>query len=98
MTFWDILKKTVNKIENATFPYKTSLSEDVNVKTNRMGVQNGHTKNGVLPATTLFFRKFFSQFKNLFILCGWSFIWGLVFPVSILESIFDILLLTYLFL
>ena len=39
------------KIENASFPYKTVLSED-NVKTNRMRLQNGPiTKNGVLPVT-----------------------------------------------
>ena len=45
------------KIKKASFPYKTAISES-DVKTNRM-VQNGPiTKNGVLPVTTLFFRKF----------------------------------------
>ena len=44
------------KIENATFPYKTALSE-ASVKTKKdCAVQNGLiTKNGVLPVTTLFF-------------------------------------------
>ena len=46
------------KIDNITFPYKTSLSE-ANIKTNRMGVQNWPiTKNGVLPVTTFLFQKF----------------------------------------
>ena len=46
------------RVENATFPYKTALSE-ANVETNRMGVQDGPIpKNGVLPVTTLVFRKF----------------------------------------
>ena len=40
------------KIENASFPYKTTLSE-ANVKTNRMASTNGPiTKNGVLLVTT----------------------------------------------
>ena len=89
------------RIENVTFPYKTVLPE-ANVKTNRMGLQNGPiVKNGVLPVTTLVFRK-----KNLslrisykeLIWCtnhpnvhihtfrkGLSFIWGSLFPVSILN-------------
>ena len=69
----------------------------------RCSVQNGHvTKNGVWPATTLFFLKILFQFKNLFqrvIWCNndpnahirtfckcWSFIWGCFFTVSILKS------------
>ena len=41
------------KIENASFPYETAISE-ANVKTNRMVSTNGPiTKNGVLPVTTL---------------------------------------------
>ena len=44
-----------SKIENALYPYKTTLSE-ANVMTNRMQVQTEPiTKNGVLPVTTLFF-------------------------------------------
>ena len=46
------------KIENTTFLCKTALSE-ANVRTNRMGVQNGlFTKKGDLPVTTLFLWKF----------------------------------------
>ena len=51
------------KIENASFPYKTAISE-ANVKTNRMDleVQNGPIpKNIVLPVTNLFFEKFVSD-------------------------------------
>ena len=46
------------KIENASFPYKTAISES-NVKANRVvNVQNGPiTKARVLPVTTIFFRK-----------------------------------------
>ena len=59
------------------------------------------TKNGVLPVTALFFWKFYFSlrtFFKVFILCPnytnvhihtfhkrWSFIWGCVFPVSILK-------------
>ena len=43
------------KIENASFPNKTAISE-ANLKTNTIMVQNGPiTKTGVLPVTTLFF-------------------------------------------
>ena len=48
------------KIENASFPYKTAISE-ASVKTNRMV----DTKNGVSPVTTFFFLKILFQFKNL---------------------------------
>ena len=51
------------KIENVTFSYETALSE-ANVKTNRMGVQNGLIKkNGVLSVTTLSFLKFCFSLK-----------------------------------
>ena len=45
-----------NKIENATFPNKTVLSEG-NAKTKRIGgFQDGPiTKNRILPVTTSFF-------------------------------------------
>ena len=52
-----------SKIENASFPYKTSISE-ATVKTNRM-VSTKWTKNEVLPVTTLIFLKILFQFKNL---------------------------------
>ena len=43
------------KIENASFPYKTTISE-ANVKTNRMvSTKWTYHKNGVLPVTTLSF-------------------------------------------
>ena len=42
-------------IENASFPYKTAISE-ANVKTNRMVTTNGPiTKSGILSVTNLFF-------------------------------------------
>ena len=54
------------KIENASFPYKTAISE-ANVKTNRMVSQNGPvTKNGVLPVTTLFFLRFCFSFRAFY--------------------------------
>ena len=46
------------KIENAIFPYKTSLSE-VNVKTNRMwSTKEPYHKERSLVIAPLFFRKF----------------------------------------
>ena len=48
------------KIENTSFPFKTTLPE-ANVKTNRMKIdlQNQSiTRSGVLPVTALFFWKF----------------------------------------
>ena len=42
------------KIENATFPYKTALSE-ANVKTSRMGNTKWTYRKEVLPVTILFF-------------------------------------------
>ena len=46
------------KIENATLPYKTALSE-ANIKKIEWRVQNGAiTRNGVFSVTTLFFWKF----------------------------------------
>ena len=94
------------KIENASFPYKTAMSE-ANIKT-KWWLQNGPIKkNGVLPVTTLFFWKFcFSlrtSYKTL-ISCTnnpnthirtfckrWSFIWRYFFPVSILKCLLFIL-------
>ena len=80
------------KIENASFSYKPAISEP----------RNGPiTTNGVLPVTTLFFRKLcFSlrtSYKEL-IWCTndpnahirtckrWSFIWRWFFPMSILNT------------
>ena len=54
------------KIDDASFSYKTAISE-ANVKaTNKEWcVENGPiTKNGVLPITALFFLKILFQFKN----------------------------------
>ena len=49
------------KIENTIFPYKTALSE-VNVKINRIGLQNSRvTKNKVYY---FIFSKILFQFKN----------------------------------
>ena len=43
------------KIEKASFPYKTAISE-ANVKTNRMATTKwAYTENGVSLVTTLFF-------------------------------------------
>ena len=42
------------KIENASFPYKTAISDEAYVKTTRM-VSGPITKNGVLLVTTLLF-------------------------------------------
>ena len=41
------------KIEKASFPYKTAISE-ANVKTNRMVTTKCAYPKGVLPVTTLF--------------------------------------------
>ena len=46
------------KIENASFPYKTAMSETNFKRQIEWGAQNGPvTKNGVLSVTTFFFRK-----------------------------------------
>ena len=83
------------KIENKRFSYKTGWK-------NLRGVQNGPTvKNGVLPLTTLYFRKFkFSirtSYKYLLSCINYSnshiynflkclsFIWGCVFRYRILN-------------
>ena len=50
------------KIENASCPYKTSISE-ASVKTNRMMSTEGFLQ--ILPVTTLFFLRNLFQFKNL---------------------------------
>ena len=53
------------KIENASLPLETVLSE-ANVKTIEWRLQNGPvTKSGVLPVTTLFFWKFVSVLEPL---------------------------------
>ena len=56
------------RIENASFPYKTAISE-ANVETNRMVTTkwNGEwifAKNRVLPVTTLVFWKFYSSLRT----------------------------------
>ena len=44
-------------MESASFPYKTAYLKQM-LREIEWGLQNGHiTKNGVLPLTTLFFRK-----------------------------------------
>ena len=86
---------------NATFPYKTALSE-ANIKTNRVGSNGSITKNEVLPETTLFFQKFCFSLRNSYkelIWCTydlnvhihtfekrWSFVWVCFFPVNILKT------------
>ena len=52
------------KIENATFPYKTALSE-ANVKTNRMGDTKWICMKERSFATILFFEKFVSFYESL---------------------------------
>ena len=43
------------KIENASFPYETAISE-ANVKANKMvTIKSANKKNGLLPVATLFF-------------------------------------------
>ena len=91
------------KIENASFPYKTVISE-ANVKTNKMVTKNGPIrKKEVLPVTTLFFWKFCFSLRTSYkeLICctnnpnahictfckRWRFIWGCFFPVSILKDI-----------
>ena len=51
------------KIENATFPYKTALSE-ANVKTNRMGDTKWICMKERSFATILFFEKFVSFYES----------------------------------
>ena len=53
------------KIESASFPYKTAVSE-ANVKTNRMVTTKGFIKkNRVLPVITLFFWKFLKSWFDV---------------------------------
>ena len=99
---WDFLVES-NKIESASFPYGSDISE-ANVKTIEWRVQNGSTtKNRVFPGTTLFFWKFcfslrtspneltwFTNEPNVHIPTFykcWSFIWRCFFPVSILKTV-----------
>ena len=54
----------ITKIENATFPYKTALSE-ANVKNNKWEIQNRPiTKNWVLTVATSFFRKYYFSLRT----------------------------------
>ena len=54
-----------NKIENASFPYKTSISED-NVKTNRMVTTKwSYHKERSFSSNYFIFWKNLFQFKNL---------------------------------
>ena len=89
------------KIENASFPYKTAISE-TNVKTNRMVTTRWtYHKERSLPVTTLFSWKFCLFMNHLwctnslnahiptFCKC-WSFIWRCFFPVSILNGVASI--------
>ena len=91
------------KIEPASFPYGTAISE-ANFKTNRLvstKCTKPITKNGVLPATTLFFWIFCFRlripYKELICYTNGpnihtdtfrkcrSFTWGCFFPVSTLK-------------
>ena len=89
------------KIENASFPYKTALSE-VNVKKNRIKSTKWTCRSFASNYFIFFFWKFcFSlrtSYKELFwctndpnvnvhTFCKrWDFIWGWFFPVSILKE------------
>ena len=54
------------KIENASFPYKTAISE-TNVKTNRMlTTKSTYHKKRSFASNYFFFFKILFQFKNLF--------------------------------
>ena len=51
------------KAENATFPYKTDLSE-ANLKTNRMGSTKWtYDKEWILPLNFIFFEDFFFNLR-----------------------------------
>ena len=53
------------RIENATFPYNTAQSANPMLRQIEWGVRDGLiTKNGVLPVTNLFFRKFCSSLRT----------------------------------
>ena len=66
------------KIENASFPYKTAISE-ANVKINRMLVLNGPiTKNGVLPGILFFWGSY--SYKVL--------IWCMSIPNAYIRNFF----------
>ena len=91
------------KIGNASFPSKTALLEANIIRQIECGVQNEPiTKNGVLPVTTLFFRKFCYNLRNSYkeliwftnqpsvyihtFREHWSFIWGCFLSVCILKK------------
>ena len=91
------------KIEKASFPYKTAMSE-VNVKTNRMVTTKWtYHKERSLPVITLFSWRFCVSLRTSYkeLICctnnpnahictfckRWSFIWRSFFPVGILKDI-----------
>ena len=87
------------KIENASFPYKTAVSE-ASIKTNKILSTNWtYKKQGAFASSYLFFWKFCFSLRTFYkelICCTknpnvhictfckcWSFIWRCFFPVSI---------------
>ena len=90
--------------ENASFPYKTAMSE-ANVQTNRI-VSTKWTFYGFFPGGTLFFWKFCFSLRTFYKELIWctndpnvhictfckscSFIWRCFFPVSVLKSVWKI--------
>ena len=74
------------EIDNATFPYKTALSE-ANVKTNKMGSTKWtNQKERSFASNSFLFRKFCLSFRFLPFRRRWSFIWDYFFPVRILNG------------
>ena len=90
------------KIENASFPYKTAISE-ANVKTNKMvTVKWTYQKERSFASNYFIFWKFCFSLRTCYkeLICctsnpnahictfckRWSFIWRCFFPVSILNS------------
>ena len=84
-----------NKIENASLPYKTAMSE-ADVKTNRI-VSTNWTNHKERSNYFVFFENLVSVYKELFWCTDdpnvhihtftkrWNFIWGGFFPVRILK-------------
>ena len=70
------------KIENASFPYRTALSE-ANVKTNRMVT----TKERIFASNCFIFLKFCFSLRTSYKELIWcnNFIWRCFFPMSILK-------------
>ena len=92
------------KTDKITFQCKTALSEAI-AKTNGkyiMNLESKITKNGVVPVTTFFFRKYCSSLRTSYIELIWytnypnvlihtfqkrcSLTWGYFFPVSFLNK------------